>query len=146
MSIASTPYRLADAPRSPSPVHVQAEHEQGLIDAAKPFPAGSQVAIGDPSDEPADLVAALQAAAPALPPLRQLWRTWYQAADARPRLLVVYDVEPGPGTDSAAADLVLGAATRTDYPHPLLVLAVDDVPVEHRQWLRSSTPPLYRRS
>lgn len=24
---------------------------------------------------------------------------------------------------------------RVDYPHPLLVLALDDVPVEHREWL-----------
>lgn len=130
-------------PRSPSPVHVPAEHKQGLIEAAKPFPAGGEVTIGDPAEEPAELVAALRAAAPGLAPLRQLWRTWYQVADARPRLLVVYDVEPG--ADARAADLVVAAATAVDYPHPLLVLAFDDVPVEHREWLGASTPALYRR-
>jgi hypothetical protein len=133
-------------PRSPSPVHVPAELKQGVIDAARPFPAGADVRIGDPADEPAELLDALVEAAPQLPFLRQLWRTWYQVADARPRLLVVYDIEGRTGADAAAADLIVDTTARVDYPHPLLVLALDDVPVEHREWLLAQTPPFYRRA
>ncbi len=58
---------------------------------------------------------------------------------------MVYDVEGRTGADAAAADLIVGAATQVDYPHPLLVLALDDVPVEHREWLLAQTPPFYLR-
>lgn len=49
-----------------------------------------------------------------------------QAADAREKLLVVYDVDGQTGADAQAADLIVDAARSIEYPRPLLVLALDD--------------------
>lgn len=132
-------------PRSPSPVHVAAPDKAPVRAAARAFPDGAQVAIGDPAEEPTALVTRLREQAPASAPLRRMWRTWYQAADAREKLLVVYDVDGQAGADAQAADLVVDAARASDYPRPLLVLALDDLPAEHRQWLLANTPPFYER-
>lgn len=132
-------------PRAASPVHVAAQDKARVRAAARPFPDGAQVAIGEPAEEPSALTARLQEVAPEAPAVRRMWRTWYQAADARAKLLVVYDVEGQAGADAQAADLIVEAARSTDYPRPLLVLALDDVPIEHRQWLLANTPPFYER-
>lgn len=132
-------------PRSPSPVHVAAADKGLLLEAARPFPANAPVAIGEPAQEPTELLEQLLRTAPQLDVLRRLWRTWYQLADAREKLLVVYDVEGATGADAAAADLVVRAAEAVDYPHPLLVLALDDLPSGHREWLLANTPPCYER-
>jgi hypothetical protein len=132
-------------PDSASPIHVPAGRRQELIDAAQPFPAGATVHLGEPAQEPKALTAALRTSAPEVAPLRRLWRTWYQVADATPKLLVIYDVEGRAGADIAAADAVVAAAQLVDYAHPLQVLALDDLPVEHRNWLLTTTPPFYER-
>lgn len=132
-------------PRSPSPVHVAADQRPDVLDAARPFPAGVPVAIGEPAKQPKHLVKALRTSAPALPVLRRLWRIWYQKADADGRLLVVYDVDGTEGADKAAADLVVAAAEQVDYADKLLVLALDDLPSEHREWLLANTRPAYER-
>lgn len=130
-------------PRAGSPVHVAAASKAAVIEAATPFPAGAPTRIGDPAQEPVELLTALRSAAPAVPGLRRLWRTWYQVADARPRLLVVYGTDDPPRHGPAAADAVIAAATQVQHADPLLVLALEDLPAEHRDWLLESTPPLY---
>jgi len=80
-----------------------------------------------------------------LPWLRRLWRTWYQAADADPKLLVVYDVDDPRAHGNAAADAVITAAREHEYPTPLLVMALDDLPADHREYLLNNTPPFYDR-
>jgi hypothetical protein len=132
-------------PRAASPVHVGAQDKARISAAARPFPNGVQVAIGDPAEEPAALTTRLRELAPAAAAVRRMWRTWYQVADAREKLLVVYDVEGQTGADAQAADLIVDAARSTDYPRPLIVLALDDLPSEHRQWLLANTPPFYER-
>ncbi|MBW3647121.1 MAG: enhanced serine sensitivity protein SseB C-terminal domain-containing protein, partial [Actinobacteria bacterium] len=97
-------------PGSASSVHVPAERRQELIDAAQPFPGGATVRLGDPAREPKSLTATLQVSAPGVAPLRRLWRTWYQVADAPAQLLVIYDVEGEVGADIMAADAVVAAA------------------------------------
>lgn len=130
-------------PRAASPVHVAAGSKAAVLAAAQPFPAGAPTRIGDPADEPVELLAALRSAAPSVPGLRRLWRTWYQVADARPRLLVVYATDDPQQHGPAAADAVVAAARQVQHPGPLLVLAVEDLPAEHRTWLLESTPPLF---
>lgn len=130
-------------PRAASPVHVAAASKAAVLEAATPFPAGAPTRIGDPAEEPAELLAALCSTAPSVPGLRRLWRTWYQVADARPRLLVVYGTDDPPRHGAAAADAVIAAATRVQHAGPLLVLALEDLPAEHRTWLLENTPPLY---
>lgn len=132
-------------PRAPAPVYLPADGKQGVLDAGGAFPAGVQIAIGEPAQQPTALMAAIAAAGPGLPGLRRVWRTWYQVADAGEKLLVVYDVTGGPDEHTAAADLVVAAAEATDYPHRLLVLALEDVPASHREYLLDSTPASYER-
>lgn len=130
-------------PRSPSPVHVPASGKQAVINASKPFPAGAGTRIGDPAEEPVALLHELRHTAPGETSLRRLWRTWYQVADARPKLLIVYEVTDHAAHGPAAADLVVRAAEKVDYPSPLLVMAVGDLPAEHRDWLLAHTPACY---
>lgn len=128
-------------PLAASPVHVPAARRQELVEAARPFPAGAPTRIGDPAEEPAALLDRLREQAPGLPGLRRLWRTWYQVADARPRLLVVYDTDDPAADGPAVADAVVAAAREVDLVSPLLVLAVQDLPDDARGWLLDSTPP-----
>lgn len=131
-------------PRSPSPVHVPAAARPALIDAARPFPPGAEVRIGDPMEEPVELLEALRSVARGAAQLRRLWRTWYQAADAPPKLLLVY--EGGTPDDTSMADAVVGVVEQSGYPHPTLVMAVDDLPEAHREWLLANTAPFFERS
>lgn len=132
-------------PRAPSPVHVPADGRQAVLDAARPFPSGAQVALGEPAEEPEALLQAVRDGAPVVPALRRVWRAWYQVLDTDDRLLVVYDVDGSAGADAAAADLVVAAARSTAYGHRLLVLALDDVPAGPREWLLANVPPAYTR-
>lgn len=122
-------------PGSAAPVHVPAGSRTALIDAARPFPPHAPVMLAEPVEEPTALLDAVRAAAPDLPPLRRLWGAWYTVADAAGKLLVVYDVEPVEGADAAAVDLVVRAAETVEHPQPVLVVALPDVPEQHRQWL-----------
>lgn len=130
-------------PRSASPAWVPAASKQAVVEAAQAFPAGADVRIGEPADEPEALLEAVRAGAPGVPGLQRVWRTWYQAADARPRLLVVVDVADPASQGEAAADLVLDAARTTAYGPPVLVMALPDLPEAHRAWLLEHTPPSY---
>ncbi len=132
-------------PRAPSPVHLPADRRQEVLDAARPFPAGAQIALGEPAEEPAELLQAVRDGAATVPALRRVWRAWYQVLDTDERLLVVYDVDGETGADSGAADLVVSAAQRTAYGHRLLVLALDDLPDGPRKWLLMQGPPAYER-
>ena len=131
-------------PRSAAPVYVAAADKQQVVEAARPFPAGAPTRIGDPAEEPTALLDELRRTAPSVPGLRRLWRTWYQAADARPRLLVVLETSDPAGQDAAAA-LVLLAAEQVALVSPLLVMALEDLPAEHRDWLLANTPPFHER-
>ena len=132
-------------PRAPSPVHLPADRRQEVLEAARPFPAGTQVALGEPAQEPEALLQAVRDGAAAVPGLRRVWRAWYQVLDTDERLLVVYDADGATGADTAAADLVVSAAQRTAYGHRLLVLALDDLPAGPREWLLAQGPPAYQR-
>lgn len=132
-------------PRAPSPVHLPADRCREVLDAAQPFPAGAQVALGEPAEEPELLLQAVREEAAAVPGLRRVWRAWYQVVDTDERLLVVYDVDGASVADTGAAELVVSAAQRTAYGHRLLVLALDDLPPGPREWLLTQGPPAYQR-
>jgi hypothetical protein len=130
-------------PRSPSPIHVSAASKAAVIDAGKPFPFGSSIAIGDPAREPKKLVAALREGARQFTTLRRLWRAWYQVEDAEPKLLVVYDDETD--LNDAVSDWVVSTWQQVGYAHPILVLALGDVNGAHRDWLLEHISPFYER-
>lgn len=130
-------------PRAGSPVHVAAASKDAVVEAARPFPAGAPTRIGDPAEEPTELLDRLRAAAASVPGLRRLWRTWYQVADARPRLLVVYAADSPAEQGPAVADAVVAVAEQAQHPTAVLVLALEDLPEDHRAWLLANTPPFF---
>ncbi len=129
-------------PRSPTPVHVPAARVREVVEAGRPFPVGAVTATGEPAQEPVELVQRLRDAATPAPWLRRLWRLQYQVADAEPKLLVVHEVDD-PARDREAAELLAEAGAAS--PIPLLVMALDDLPPDHRQHLLHAAP-LYERA
>jgi hypothetical protein len=133
-------------PRAPSPVYVSADRREAVIEAGRPFPAGATIRVLPGGDEQPRLLAAALGDLKAIPALRRLYCTRYRVADAREKLLVVYDTDAEPGADVATAEAVISAATETRLVDPLQVIALDDVPDQFREVVLGEVPPAYVRA
>jgi hypothetical protein len=71
--------------------------------------------------------------------------TRYRVADAREKVLVVYETDPVPGADDLAADAFIAAAADTRLADPMQVVALDDIPAAFRRMVLNDVPPAYVR-
>ncbi|MEE4544879.1 hypothetical protein V2S66_23300 [Streptomyces sp. V4-01] len=131
-------------PRAASPLLVAAAERDIVLAASVPFPSGAFIAIKSGGDEQPRLLAA------ALPRIeftavRRVYVTRYRVADAREKVLVVYETDPAPGADSLAADGFAAAAAETGLADPMQVVALADVPETFRAILLADVPPAYVR-
>lgn len=135
---------LLIGPRAASPLMVMPYERQAVLTAALPFPPGAPVRIkkqGVP--QPALMKAALPRLT-ATPGVLRVYLTRYQVADAREKLLVVYEHDPAaPGADVAAADAFIDAAAAVDLTDPMQVVALGDVPEPFHAMLLADVPPAY---
>jgi hypothetical protein len=131
-------------PRAASPLLVAAAERDIVLAASVPFPSGAFIAIKSGGDDQPRLLAA------ALPRIeftavRRVYLTRYRVADAREKVLVVYETDPVPGADSLAADGFAAAAAETGLADPMQVVALADVPETFRAILLADVPPAYVR-
>lgn len=135
---------LLIGPRAASPLMVMPYEREAVLAAALPFPPGAPIRIkkqGVP--QPALLKAALPHITTA-PGVLRVYLTRYQVADAREKLLVVYEHDPAvPGTDTAAADAFINAAADISLTDPMQVVALGDVPEPFHAMLLADVPPAY---
>lgn len=133
-------------PRAPSPVYIPPQDKEKVIRAALPFPADARIRIGQPKTEPVTVLQAIRRNAPSERAIRRMYRCWYQAADARERLLIAVELEPLPPQASMdALGAVTSALADLDYEHPVVAVALDDIPEDFRRPLQENVEPFYVR-
>lgn len=138
---------LLIGPRAASPLMVLPYERDAVMAASLPFPAGAPIRIkkrGVP--QRALMKAALPRIGSAGGVLR-IYLTRYQVADAREKLLVVYENDQGAeGADAVAADAFVDAAAEIGLADPMRVVALDDVPEPFHAMLLKDVPPAYVRA
>lgn len=138
---------LLIGPRAASPLMVLPYERDAVMAASLPFPAGAPIRIkkrGVP--QRALMKAALPRIGSAGGVLR-IYLTRYQVADAREKLLVVYENDQGAeGADAVAADAFIDAAAEIGLADPMRVVALDDVPEPFHAMLLKDVPPAYVRA
>ncbi len=133
-------------PRAASPVYIPAAEKEKVIRAALPFPTGARIRIGQPKTEPVEILDAVRRRAVAEPAIRRAYRCWYQAADARERLLVAVDLGPLSAEGKVRAlGAVPDALSGLEYGHPVVAVALDEIPEEFRRSLLENVQPFYVR-
>jgi SseB protein C-terminal domain len=143
------PVALVIDPHAPSPIFVSGEQRQAVIEAAWPFPNGAHITYGEPLTEPTDLLDCIATKSEQQPAVHRWWRAWYQVADAREKLLLVYDVD-GTGDELAAnarpaADAAYECLALVTYDRPGQVISLGDVPRDAQEWLSANVKPFYER-
>ncbi|MEU3463151.1 hypothetical protein ABZ721_24815 [Streptomyces sp. NPDC006733] len=133
-------------PRAASPIHVAADERDVVIAAGRPFPAGAFIKVKASADAQPRLLAAVLPRLAALPAVRRLFLTRYRVADAREKILAVYEVDGTPGADEAAADAVTAAAAEIALADPMQVVALGDVPEELRAVVLADVDPAWVRA
>ncbi|MFE0099493.1 enhanced serine sensitivity protein SseB C-terminal domain-containing protein [Streptomyces sp. NPDC059009] len=142
-------------PKAASPLYVAAEERDAVIAAGAPFPAGAFIRIKASAENPARLLPAVLARVADVHALRRLYCTRYQVADAREKILMVYDTggaADGPAPDAVADqdravnDAIMEAAAETSLPDPMQIIALDDLPEEFRRLVLTDVEPCYVRA
>jgi hypothetical protein len=133
-------------PRTPSPVYIPPADKEKVIRAALPFPTGARIRLGQPKTEPVAALDAIRRNLPSGHSIRRAYRCWYQAADARERLLIAVDLDPIPAQDKMhAVGVVTGSLPGLDYKHPVTAIALDEIPEDFRRSLLENVHPFYVR-
>ncbi|WP_069467540.1 hypothetical protein, partial [Actinacidiphila rubida] len=96
---------LLIGPRAASPLMVMPYEREAVLAASVPFPAGAPIRIKKHGVPHRALMAAALPRIEAEPGVLRVYLTRYQVADARMKLLVVYENDPAAeGADATAAD------------------------------------------
>lgn len=136
-------YGLVIDPRAKTPVHIPAAARTMIADAALPFPPGATVRIGLPRDEPAELLRRAVENVADVAEVRRMYRAWYQVEGAREKLLIAVRGDGAPDAGTLAGRAVIAAAAALDYPYPIEVVDLDDVPEDFRHWILENLEPFY---
>jgi hypothetical protein len=138
---------LLIGPHAVPPLLVMPYEREAVLAASLPFPPGAPIRLKKRGDrQPALLAAALPRIA-AMPAVRRVYLTRYQVADAREKVLVVYDHEvAAEGADGDAADAFIAAAAEIDLADPMQIVALADVPEPFHGMLLANVPPAYVRA
>jgi hypothetical protein len=131
-------------PQAASPLYIAADERQTVLAASVPFPADAFIKIKAGGDQQPALLAAV------LPridvtPVRRVFITRYQVADAREKVLVAYETDPVPGADDLAADAFMSAAADTRLSDPMQIVALADIPEPFRHIILDDVAPAYVR-
>lgn len=106
--------------------------------------AGTRVRVGEPADEPTDLLAGLGAALAAVPAVREARRCWAQVGESRPGLVLGLDVDPdNPQSRSSALAAVREAVGTASSDFPVDVVFGSDRD-SFTTWMSANAEPFYR--
>lgn len=138
---------LLIGPRAASPLMVMPYERDAVMAASLPFPAGAPIRIKKHGVPQRALMKAAQRRIDAAEGVLRVYLTRYQVADAREKLLVVYENDQGvEGADTVAADAFIDAAAEIGLADPMQVVALDDVPEPFHGMLLEDVPPAYVRA
>jgi SseB protein C-terminal domain len=137
------PCGLVINPRADSPLFVAPEERDLVVAAGQPFPPGAYIRVQGRAERPERLLSAALPRLAAVRELRRLYCTRYRVADAREKLLLVYEADAG--GDDAVNDALLSAAAEAELPDPMQVIALEDIPEEFRRVVLSEVEPCYER-
>lgn len=137
---------LLIGPRAASPLLVMPYEREAVLAAGLPFPAGAPIRLLQGADPQPALLAAALPRIESAGGVRRIYLTRYQVADAREKVLVVYEHDDAAeGTDAAAADAFMAAAADVALADPMQVIALADVPEPFHGMLLAGVPPAYVR-
>lgn len=105
------------------------------------IPAGSELIVGAPAQEPEALLDRVSAAAATLPEVRVLHRALVHAKDSAGTPRIVIGVEIGPKADQEA---VLGRLAEVAGPDAGLLVLAPDARDPVSSWMREQDEPFYR--
>ncbi|MCL2731831.1 MAG: hypothetical protein FWE15_17610 [Actinomycetia bacterium] len=138
---------LLIGPRAASPLMVMPYERDAVIAASVPFPVGAPIRIKKHGVPHRALMKAVLPRITAAPGVLRVYLTRYQVADAREKLLVVYENDPAvAGADADAANAFIEAAAEIEMADPMQVVALDDVPEPFHAMVLDDVPPVYVRS
>jgi hypothetical protein len=138
---------LLIGPRAASPLMVMPYERDAVMAASLPFPAGAPIRIKKRGVPQRPLLKAALRRIEASEGVLRVYLTRYQVADAREKLLVVYENDRGvEGADAIAADAFIDAAAEIGLTDPMQVVALDDVPEPFHDMLLEDVPPAYVRA
>jgi hypothetical protein len=108
-------------------------------------PAGSRVYLGDPGQEPQQLLDAIALEFAGVPAVREARRVWAVIDDGAPGLVVGIDLDPdAPGARRAGFAAVAGAQVTALAGFSVNVAFVQDQG-ELVAWMATNAAPFYRR-
>ena len=126
------------------PVH--ADGVRVIRGGRRTVPAGARMRLGQPAEEPADLLAALSAAFAGVPAVLEARRALAQVGDDAPALLIGVRPDRTIGAwqpDSVAA--VHAAVAEAPLPYPVETVFLDDPADPVTRWMAEHTEPFYHR-
>jgi hypothetical protein len=137
---------LVIGPRAASPLLVMPYEREAVIAAGLPFPAGAPIRLKQGGDRQPTLVRAALPRVESAAGVLRVFLTRYQVADAREKVLVVYEHDAAAeSADGAAADAFMEAAAEIGLADPMQIVALDDVPEPFHGMLLADVPPVYVR-
>lgn len=106
---------------------------------------GTTIRLGEPAEEPEELLAAIRSRLAAVPAVRDARRCWAQVGDAAPGLVVGLDVDPDiPETRSAALAAVGAAAESVPAGFPVNAVFANDGD-DFTTWMHAHVEPFFMR-
>ncbi|GAA1823782.1 enhanced serine sensitivity protein SseB [Planosporangium flavigriseum] len=137
---------LAVNPGAEAGLPIRPEGVRYLRGGRRTIPAGQQIRLGDPAEEPQALLAALATAFEAVPAVIVARRALAQTGDEPPFLLIGVEADQSVG-DWREAALAAANAAVAAAPPPLAVDTVflDDATDPVTAWMLAHTEPFYRR-
>ena len=107
-------------------------------------PTGSRVYLGDPAQEPQQLLDAIGTALAAVPAVREARRVWAAVDGSAPGLVIGIEADPDDaGARRAAVAAVAGARVAVPVAFSVNVVFVRDRG-EFVAWMAENTAPFYR--
>lgn len=115
-----------------------------VIGLGPQVPAGTKVRIGEPAEEPEELLDAVAVGLGGLPAVRSARRCWAAVGESRPGLVIGLDVDPdNQQTRTSALDAVRAVADGTAGSFPVDVVFENDRD-EFTAWMNAHVEPFYQ--
>jgi hypothetical protein len=121
---------------------VPADVVQLQIGRATPVPAGTRIRIGEPAEEPVELLMRLASSLATIPAARLARRCWAQVGVENPGLVIGVDVDPD-NPDVRAAVIRAVASANIDRESIVNVVFTSDEG-EFVSWMSANTEPFFR--
>jgi hypothetical protein len=122
---------------------VFAETLQQSVNGSSTLSTGSRIRIGDPVEEPNDLLQALSDAYAGLPAIRAARRCWAAVNDEQPGLVVGIDLDPDTPDTRSIVQQATSSTVSTLAPSFVVDLVFTTDRDEFTNWMIDNSPPFH---